>query len=97
MDFMRGAALSKRGRPIIALPATVHTPHEHVPDTDRSMLKPIDGLLSRIVPVLSPGAAVTTCREQVEEQLLAGVLPEEPLCMTCPRSGGVRVGLEVVV
>jgi len=65
MDFMRGAALSKRGRPIIALPATVHTPHEHVPDTDRSMLKPIDGFLSRIVPVLSPGAAVTTSRAHV--------------------------------
>ena len=67
MDFMRGAALSKRGRPIIALPATVRAPNEHVGNTNNSssMLKPINGLLSRIVPVLSPGAAVTTSRAHV--------------------------------
>src|SRR2546423_1019477 len=28
MDFMRGAALSQRGRPIIALPSTAHAPHK---------------------------------------------------------------------
>lgn len=48
MDFMRGAALSKGGKPIIALASTA----KH--DT-----------ISRIVPVLQPGAAVTTSRAHV--------------------------------
>ena len=64
MDFMRGAALSKSGRPIIALPATAHMPHSAEPD-EREMLLPIDGLISRIVPVLAHGAAVTTSRAHV--------------------------------
>lgn len=44
MDFMRGAALSEGGKPIIALPSR----------TTKG--------ISRIVPVLKPGAGVTTTR-----------------------------------
>jgi acetyl-CoA hydrolase len=43
VDFIRGAARSKGGKPIIALPATAE-----------------EGTVSRIVPQLTPGAAVTT-------------------------------------
>lgn len=49
-DFMRGAAMAKEGKPIIAMPSTAHTP---------------DGLHSRIVPVLSEGAGVVTTRGDV--------------------------------
>lgn len=48
VDFLRGAALSRGGKPIIALPATAKK-----------------GTLSRISPILSPGAAVTTTRSHV--------------------------------
>ncbi len=65
MDFMRGAALSKRGRPIIALPSTARVQHNGEPGTSYGMPEPVDGLISRIVPVLSPGAAVTTSRAHV--------------------------------
>ena len=65
MDFMRGAALAGRGRPIIALPATTHAPHNAGTNL-RDMLQPIDGLISRIVPVLAHGAAVTTSRAHVQ-------------------------------
>lgn len=47
MDFMRGAALSEGGKPIIALPASTHKGE------------------SRIVPLLRPGAGVTTTRAHV--------------------------------
>ncbi len=47
-DFMRGAALAKNGRPIIALPSTAKS-----------------GEVSRIVPLLSPGAGVVTTRGDV--------------------------------
>ncbi len=47
-DFMRGAALSKGGLPVIALPST----------TD-------DGSISRIVPILDPGAGVVLTRADV--------------------------------
>jgi len=65
MDFMRGAALSKHGRPIIALPTTAHLGPDDEFDTFDRTLEPIDGMVSRIVPVLSPGAAVTTSRAHV--------------------------------
>jgi 4-hydroxybutyrate CoA-transferase len=65
MDFMRGAALSKRGRPIIALPATARAQHKGGSRATDSMPEPVDGLISRLVPVLSPGAAVTTSRAHV--------------------------------
>ncbi len=63
MDFMRGAALSPRGRPIIALPATARAkpPAISCPLT----LEPVEGITSRIVPVLAPGAAVTSTRAHV--------------------------------
>lgn len=65
MDFMRGAALSRRGRPIIALPATARAPDGTEHDSEHALLHPIDGLVSRIVPVLALGAAVTTSRAHV--------------------------------
>jgi 4-hydroxybutyrate CoA-transferase len=48
LDFIRGAARSRGGKPIIALPATAQ-----------------GGALSRIVPVLKPGAGVVTTRGDV--------------------------------
>jgi acyl-CoA hydrolase len=47
-DFIRGAARSNGGKPIIALPSTA-----------------LEGKVSRIVPVLDPGAGVTTSRNDV--------------------------------
>jgi len=65
MDFLRGAALAKSGRPIIALPATARMPHVSGIKASREFLTPVDGLVSRIVPILTPGAAVTTSRAHV--------------------------------
>lgn len=48
VDFIRGAARSKGGKPIIALPSTAK-----------------DGAVSRIVPMLDPGAGVVTSRGDV--------------------------------
>lgn len=48
VDFIRGAARSKGGKPIIALPSTAK-----------------NGTISRIVPMLKPGAGVTTTRNDV--------------------------------
>jgi len=48
VDFIRGAARSKGGRPIIAIPATAK-----------------NGTISRIVPMLDPGAGVVTSRGDV--------------------------------
>lgn len=45
VDFLRGASLSKGGKPIIALPSTAKS-----------------GTISRIVPMLDPGAGVVTSR-----------------------------------
>jgi 4-hydroxybutyrate CoA-transferase len=66
MDFMRGAALARHGRPIIALPSTARAPDvdEQHPYA-RGIIPPVNGLVSRIVPLLSPGAAVTTSRAHV--------------------------------
>jgi len=47
-DFVRGAARSKGGKPIIALPSTCK-----------------DGKVSRIAPMLDPGAGVVTSRADV--------------------------------
>ncbi len=69
MDFMRGAALSKRGRPIIALPATACAPNIGCLmgecNAARSSIEPVDGEISRITPVLALGSAVTTSRAHV--------------------------------
>jgi acyl-CoA hydrolase/GNAT superfamily N-acetyltransferase len=48
VDFVRGAARSRGGKPIIALPSTTS-----------------DGIVSRIVPCLKPGAGVVTSRGDV--------------------------------
>ena len=48
IDFLRGAALSEGGKPILALASTA-----------------AEGTISRIVPVLQPGAGVTTSRAHV--------------------------------
>ena len=48
VDFIRGAARSKGGKPIIALPSTAK-----------------NGSISRIVPMLEPGAGVVTSRADV--------------------------------
>ncbi|MDH3269331.1 MAG: 4-hydroxybutyrate CoA-transferase [Ignavibacteria bacterium] len=48
VDFIRGAAHSEGGKPIIALPSITK-----------------DGKLSRIVPILNPGAGVVTSRGDV--------------------------------
>ena len=48
VDFIRGAARSKGGKPIIALPSTAK-----------------NGTVSRIAPVLDPGAGVVTSRGDV--------------------------------
>jgi acyl-CoA hydrolase len=48
LDFIRGAARSRGGKPIIALPATAQS-----------------GQVSRIVPMLKPGAGVVTTRGDV--------------------------------
>lgn len=65
MDFMRGAAMSRRGRPIIALPATAKAPAGNEAGTSSSMLAPVNGEISRIVPILATGAAVTSSRAHV--------------------------------
>jgi acetyl-CoA hydrolase len=66
MDFMRGAALSARGRPIIALPATAPARASHTSMTILDeMVAPVDGRVSRVIPVLAPGAGVTTSRAHV--------------------------------
>ena len=49
VDFIRGAALSKGGRAIIAMPSTA-----------------AHGKISKIVPLLDEGAAVTTSRTDVD-------------------------------
>jgi acyl-CoA hydrolase/GNAT superfamily N-acetyltransferase len=49
-DFMRGAALAREGKPIIALPSTAMTPH---------------GLQSRILPCVQQGAGVLATRGDV--------------------------------
>jgi acetyl-CoA hydrolase len=48
LDFIRGAARAKFGRPVIALPATAR-----------------NGSISRIVPMLNPGAGVVDTRADV--------------------------------
>src|SRR6266700_1664795 len=66
MDFMRGAAMAPHGRPILALSATARAPKtsgETRPS--KYALPPVDGQISRIVPTLMPGAAVTTTRAHV--------------------------------
>jgi acetyl-CoA hydrolase len=48
LDFIRGAARAKGGKPVIALPSTAK-----------------NGTMSRIVPMLNPGAGVLTTRADI--------------------------------
>lgn len=75
MDFLRGAALARGGRPIIALPATTRLPAStngtrvELECSAPELRVPVDesnALISRIVPLLSPGSAVTTTRAHVQ-------------------------------
>jgi len=64
LDFLTGAARAPRGKPIVALPATARP--RHLPDPPApGDLAPSNGCISRIVPSLAPGAAVTTTRAHV--------------------------------
>jgi acyl-CoA hydrolase len=63
MDFLRGAALAPNGKPIIALPATVRAPAGYKIPAGHT--EPVNGRISRITPLLTPGAAVTTSRAHV--------------------------------
>ena len=66
MDFMHGTALAPHGRPILALSATARAPKTRRESLAHSYaLTPVDGQISRIVPILTPGAAVTTTRAHV--------------------------------
>jgi acyl-CoA hydrolase/GNAT superfamily N-acetyltransferase len=49
-DFMRGAAMAREGKPVLALPSTAKTP---------------DGVRSRIVPFIQQGAGVVTTRGDI--------------------------------
>jgi 4-hydroxybutyrate CoA-transferase len=64
MDFLRGAALAPHGRPILALQATARTTKASAGNMPFE-LPSMDGEVSRIVPILTPGAAVTTTRAHV--------------------------------
>src|SRR5438477_8432162 len=67
MDFMRGAALAPHGRAILALSATARAPKTSAgTPPSKYALTPVDGQISRIVPTLMPGAAVTTTRAHVQ-------------------------------
>jgi 4-hydroxybutyrate CoA-transferase len=65
MDFLRGTALAPHGKPIIGLSATARAPKSGAETLPPYTLTPVDGQISRIVPILAPGAAVTTTRAHV--------------------------------
>ena len=65
MDFLRGTALAPHGKPIIGLSATARAPKTSEEKVPPYTLTPVDGQISRIVPILAPGAAVTTTRAHV--------------------------------
>jgi len=66
MDFMRGTALAPHGRPILALSATARAPKTRRETFPHPYALPaLEGQISRIVPILTPGAAVTTTRTHV--------------------------------
>jgi 4-hydroxybutyrate CoA-transferase len=64
IDFLQGAAEAPYGRPVLAFPATAHIqePREGYMPYE---LPSIEGQVSRIVPILTPGSAVTTTRALV--------------------------------
>lgn len=64
MDFMHGAALAPHGRPLLALPVTARASKTGAGSLPYA-LTPVDGQISRMEPVLTPGAAVTTTRAHI--------------------------------
>ncbi len=64
IDFLQGAADAARGVPILTLAATAHAPQARAGNMPYE-LSSIDGQVSRIVPTLTPGSAVTTTRAHV--------------------------------
>jgi len=64
IDFLQGAAMAPHGRPILAFSATAHTPQARAGNMPY-VLPSMDGQVSSIVPILTPGAAVTTTRSHV--------------------------------
>jgi acyl-CoA hydrolase len=64
IDFLQGAADTPHGRPVLAFPATAHSPKARAGNMPYE-LPSIDGQVSRIVPTLTPGAVVTTTRAHV--------------------------------
>lgn len=62
MDFLRGASLAPNGKAIIALPATASTRHMRTEDLAEMLIEPVNGQISRITPILTPGSTVTTSR-----------------------------------
>ncbi|HEX6481212.1 MAG TPA: acetyl-CoA hydrolase/transferase C-terminal domain-containing protein [Ktedonobacteraceae bacterium] len=64
IDFLQGAADAPRGRPVLAFPATAHALQTREGNMPYE-LPSIDGQVSRIVPTLTPGSAVTTTRAHV--------------------------------
>jgi acyl-CoA hydrolase len=64
IDFLQGAADAPHGRPILAFPATAHTPQARAGNMPYE-LPSMEGQVSRIVPTITPGAAVTTTRAHV--------------------------------
>jgi acyl-CoA hydrolase len=64
IDFLQGAADAPHGRPVLAFPATAHAPQAREGNMPYE-LPSIDGQVSRIVPTLTPGSAVTTTRAHV--------------------------------
>jgi len=64
IDFLQGAADAAHGVPILTLAATARTPQASTGNMPYA-LPSIDGQVSRIVPTLTPGSAVTTTRAHV--------------------------------
>src|SRR5216684_4758069 len=66
IDFLQGAADAPHGVPILTLASTAPAP-EASPANMPYGLPSIDGQVSRIVPTLTPGSAVTTTRAHVHQ------------------------------
>src|SRR5438876_3005814 len=66
IDFLQGAADAAHGVPILTLAATARA-HEAGPGNMPYVLPSIEGHVSRIVPTLTPGSAVTTTRAHVHQ------------------------------
>ena len=64
IDFLQGAGDAPHGRPVLAFPATARAPQARAGNMPYE-LPSIDGQVSRIVPILTPGSAVTTTRAHV--------------------------------